>query len=39
MDKRRRRIDRAAKRVFTRSRLIVLKGLTRLHAGLLLIVR
>src|SRR4051794_20554299 len=36
MNKSRRRIDCASKRVVSRSRLIVLKGLTRLHAGLLI---
>ena len=34
MDKRRSRINGAAKLVFGRSRLIVLKGLTRLHTRL-----
>jgi hypothetical protein len=37
VNKRGSRIDRASKRVFGRSRLVVLKGLTRLHTGLLIV--
>ena len=37
MNKRWRCINGVAKCVFSRSRLIVLKGLTRLHAGLLIV--